>query len=278
MSQPITARVPTEEAKITFRCLIALALVIIGGTIGFTLIEKDWGLWHSLFFTLITITTVGYGDQGLSPPGQMFAAVLLIFGIGTATYTLTSVVRIAADHNRIRRRRMRQAIDRLNGHTIVCGFGRIGMMICAELDRESLPFLVIEPNNEAYEKAVERGYLAIHGSADDDCILQEAGADRARSVVCATNSDAENVFITLGIREVNPQVFIACRASCESASRRMDHAGASLVVSPYTAAALSIVDALFGKEFGATLQNRRGPQEEQLGSGRRSTEAAVMAQ
>ena len=250
----------TEQARATFRCVITLFLVILAGTTGFFFIEKDWSLWQSLYFTLITITTVGYSEQDLSRHGQMFAAVLLLCGIGTATYTLTSLAQIATDYRRSWRRRMQQKFNRLSDHYLVCGFGRMGMTICEELHRAGKPLLIIDTDTEAYNRAIELGYLAIHGSADDEKVLQDAGVDRARGVVCATASDAENVFITLCIRERHRTAFIACRASCDNAARRMSHAGASLVVSPYSTAGLNVVDAILRP--GSSAVRRVDPSSE----------------
>lgn len=112
-SRKILPALQNEEVQHVLRCLVALLLVIAGGTMGFTLIEEEWGLWKSLFFTLITITTVGYGDQGLSDGGQVFAAVLLLFGIGTATYSLTSLVQAAVSYQHSGKKRMKARVAKL---------------------------------------------------------------------------------------------------------------------------------------------------------------------
>ena len=242
---------------IALRCACALSLVIAVGTLGFMLIEEHWGLWKSLFFTLITITTVGYSDQNLSSRGEIFAAMLLLFGIGTATYSLTSFVQLAISYQSAWKKKMQKNIEQLQDHFLVCGFGRMAEAVCEELRTSEVPFVAIENDQQRFNEAVERGYLAVFGSSSDDQILEQAGVRRARGVICATGSDAENVFITLCVREMNLEAFIASRASTESAARRMKRAGASLVVSPYTTAGLNIADAILRPKLAEYLRNNR---------------------
>jgi voltage-gated potassium channel len=246
-----------DEVLHVLRCLLALATVVVFGTAGFMLIESDWGLWKSLFFTLITITTVGYGDQGLSPNGEVFAAVLLLFGIGTATYSVTALVQSAVRYHGQEKKRMQDKIDRLTDHFIICGFGRIGLTVCEQLSQAGLPFVVIDCNTEAVENAIARGCLALVGNSTDEEVLTAAGMAHARGVVCAINSDAENVFVTLCAREMNKQAFIASRASTAAAARRIERAGASIVVSPYTTAGQNIADAILRPRSAEFLRNHR---------------------
>lgn len=250
-------RIDNEHVLHTLRCLVALLFVITFGTLGFMLVERDWGVWKSLFFTLITITTVGYGDEGLSSRGEVFAAFLLFFGIGTATYSLTSIVQIAVSYHTARKKRMQDKIDRLSDHFVICGFGRIGQTVCEHFAAAGLPFVVIDSDDHTIEDAVERGYLALDGNSTDDEALLAAGIARARGVICAVNSDAENIFVTLCAREMNKDAFIACRASTETAARRMERAGASLVVSPYTTAGQNIADAILRPRLADFLRNHR---------------------
>lgn len=232
------------EAKAIFRCLLALVTVILIGTCGFMMVEPDWGVWKSFFFTLITITTVGYGDAGLSESGQKFAVVLLLVGIGTATYSLSALVRIAIQCQLAWKCKMQKKINQLQDHFIICGFGRIGVTVCQKIAAAGVPFVVIERDEEACEAALHHGYLVIHGNSAEDDVLREAGLERARGVICVINSDAENVFITLCAREMNPTAFVASRAAAEGAVRRLERAGASLVISPYTTAGLTIANAI----------------------------------
>ena len=114
------------ETRIVIRAIVTLCGVVLFGTAGFLLIEQDWTLWRAIYFTLITITTVGFGDEGISEAGQKFAAVLLICGIGTATWTLTAVVQFAVSYQFEWQRRMKKMINKTSDHIVICGFGRIG--------------------------------------------------------------------------------------------------------------------------------------------------------
>jgi voltage-gated potassium channel len=242
---------------VALRCAGALSLVIALGTLGFMLIEEHWGLWKSLFFTLITITTVGYSDQDLSSRGEIFAAVLLLLGIGTATYSLSSFVQLAISYQSAWKKKMQKKIDQLHNHFLICGYGRMAEAVCLEFRSSEIPFVVIDNNQQRFGEAVECGFLAVSGSSADDHILEQAGVRRARGVICVIGSDAENVFVTLSVREMNSGAFIASRASTEKAARRMKRAGASLVISPYTTAGLNIADAILRPKLAEYLRNNR---------------------
>ncbi len=233
-----------DELRAALRCMLALAFVIAFGTFGFTIIEPEWGPWRSLFFTLITITTVGYGDKGLSPAGEAFTAILLVVGIATATYSLTSLVQIAVNYQSTWKRKMQGKINQLSDHFMICGFGRIGFTVAEQLRDAGIPLVVVDCEQHAIDLALEHDFLAVYGNSTDEDILHQAGIERARGIICAINSDAENVFITLCAKELNPGIFIAGRASTDCAARRMKLAGATLVVSPYTTAGHNIADAI----------------------------------
>lgn len=239
------------------RCAGVLAVVIAAGTTGFLFIEDDWTPWQALYFTLITITTVGYGDQGLSPTGQKFAAVILILGIGVATYCFNVMVQAAVTCQLTWKKKMEQQIERLRDHMIICGFGRIGKTVCLQLQSANVPVVVIEQDERGYEAAVENGYLALHGNATEDDMLRKAGIERCRGVVCVVNSDAENIFIALSARHLNSEAFIACRAETEDASHKVQRAGASLVVSPHYAAGLNIAAAILQPNLTEFLGRQR---------------------
>ncbi|MDP6553706.1 MAG: potassium channel protein [Pirellulaceae bacterium] len=256
-AKPLRPLLANEELKGAIRCLAILIAVIAFGTIGFMLVERDWSLWKSLFFTLITITTVGYGDDGLSPNGEVFAAVLLLVGIGTATYSLSSLVQLVVTHQTAWKRKMQNKIDRLSGHFLICGFGRIGQTLAQQLSEAGVPFVIIDCDSQVIDNAIDAGYLGLIGNSSDDEILRLAGIDRARGIVCAINSDAENTFVTLCAREMNPDLFIASRASTERSVHRIRRAGANVVVSPYTTAGQTIADAILRPRLSEFLRNQR---------------------
>lgn len=254
-----------DEMRAALRCLLALAFVIAFGTCGFTFIEPDWGPWQSLYFTLITITTVGYGDQGLSTNGQAFTAILLVVGIGTATYSFTSIIQIAVNYQATWKRKMQGKINHLSDHFLICGFGRIGFTVAEQLREAGFEVVVLDSHQEAIDLACEHNYLAISGNATHEEVLRQAGIERAQGIVCAINSDAENVFITLCAKEQNPGIFIAGRASTDSAARRMRLAGAKLVVSPYTTAGHTIAEAILRPKLPEHLRALRASDVELAG-------------
>ncbi len=244
-----------HESRVLMRAIAMSCGVVLVGTAGFMLIMPKWTLWRALYFTLITITTVGFGDEGISEAGQKFAALLLVIGIGTATWTLLMVVQYAVSYQFDWQRRMKKMIKTTSDHIVVCGFGRIGRTICEELAESSVPCVVIDRDEDRIAEAVASGYLAIIGDTTNEQILRDAGLERARGIVCVTSSDAENVFITLTARELNPDIMIASRANAESSARRMEHAGASLVVSPFLTAGVDLARAIVKPHLAELLRN-----------------------
>ncbi len=248
-----------ENRRRIVRCLLALFLVLSSGALGFAWTE-DWPLWRGLYFTLITVTTVGYSDEGISPQGKQFAVVLLLVGIATTTYCMSTVVQIVVSRQLGWKRRMQRQIEQLNQHVIVCGYGRVGRTVAEQLHQAGVEFVVIERNEQHFQEAVDRGLLALHGNATDDAVLKAAGVTRARAVVCLLDSDAENVFITLSARDFNPKAFIVCRAETESAAGKAHRAGARMVVSPYYAAGVDVATAVIRPNLAQFLEHGRNGQ------------------
>ena len=215
-----------------WRSISGLLSVVITGVVGFRLIE-GWSLGRSLYFTLITITTVGYGDEGISPQGRIFAVVLLLCGIGLASYTLALVVQSAVADPFTLRKRMQRRIDKMSGHVVLCGFGRMGRAIAEELTREEIGVAVLEENPEAYQRALDRGHAALLGDAGTDQLLQAAGVQRARTLVAATSSEAVNILIALSTRSLSGHVTIVARAEDDEGVRKLRLAGANRVVTPH---------------------------------------------
>ncbi len=238
----------------------ALIGVIAFGTFGLMIVEPDpvWDFWHSLYFTLITITTVGYSDEGLSPTGKGFTLVLLGLGIATATYAFTQLMQAVVGYQLNWRRRMQKEIDQLRNHLIVCGIGRVGRTVCERLATASLPFVVVENNRENVERARRLGYLTVHGSASDDEMLLLAGIERARGIVCAVDSDSENIVTTLSARELNPDILIISRADRERSVHKIRRAGASYVIAPSLKGGEDIANLLVRPNLAEFLSHGSG--------------------
>jgi voltage-gated potassium channel len=217
------------------RGLGVLLLVVIAGTIGYRLIE-GWSLPDSLFMTITTITTVGYAEvHPLSRAGQIFTIFLILGGVGTAFYILTTLVQYMLEGElgiRIGRQRMEAKIRRLNGHFILCGYGRVGQAIASILKQQEAKLVIIDRDREAIDKAQEAGYLTIHADATKDESLKQARIDNSRGIIIALGDDASNIYTTLSAQELNAKLPIVARANNEEGERKLRQAGADRIVAP----------------------------------------------
>ena len=168
--------------------LLGIALVGGVGTYGYMRLE-GWSAWDAFYFTLVTITTVGYGDYGISAAGERLAVVLMLTGIGCLAYTGAQVVQTSIELSLNTERKMFEQIERVKDHVIVCGLGRIGRIVCRELCHSGVAFVVIERDEDLVEQAREAGWLVLRGDMTEDRVLEQAGLMRARTVVCAASSD-----------------------------------------------------------------------------------------
>jgi voltage-gated potassium channel len=221
------------------RALILSVIVVVAGTIGYMLIE-GWNLSDSFYMTIISITTVGYGEvRPLDGSGRVLTALLIVGGISIFGYTVTAMASTLVENEltgRASERRMRSAIESLSGHVIICGFGRVGVSVARELHAEGVPFVLIDHNADAVAESSSLGYLVVDGDATDDFVLSSAGIRRANALITALDDDAQNVFITLSARVLNPDITIASRSSSPETERKLQLAGAQHVVSPYNIA------------------------------------------
>jgi voltage-gated potassium channel len=218
-----------------WRGVIILLLVLVVGTFGYRLIE-GWSFLDSLFMTITTVTTVGYREvHPLSTAGRIFTIFLILGGVGTAFYILTSMVRYILEGEfgiRIGRQRMEAKIKRLNGHFILCGYGRVGRAIANILKQQEARFVVIDWDLDAVNKAQQAGYLTINGDATKDESLKQARIDSARGIIIALGDDGSTIYTTLAAKELNAKSPIVARASNEDADRKLQQAGADRVVAP----------------------------------------------
>ena len=219
--------------------ILALVMLLLFGTVGFHVIE-GWGWWDSFYMVLISITTVGYGEvHPLSRPGQMFASCVILSGIGVGSYVLLVLTRTFFEgvmegslQRALERRRMERELPKLQDHTIVCGYGRLGHEICIALAAEWRVVVVIEPDADAFERARDDGFHAVHGDASDEAVLRQAGIERASSIAVATSTDAINTYVVLSAREMNSKLLVLSRADETAAAKRLRRAGADRVVAP----------------------------------------------
>jgi voltage-gated potassium channel len=210
--------------------------IVASGVVGYAVIE-GWSFLDSLYMTITTITTVGYMEvHPLSQAGRIFSIFLIVGGVGGALYILTTIVGYILEGQfgiTMGRRRMKTKIAKLKGHFILCGYGRVGQEIAQVFSEEKTPFLIIDNNEETIAKAEEAGYLCLLADATSDETLKEAGIERARGLVAAVGSDAENTYITLSARGLCPELFIESRCASSEAEDKLNRAGADRVISPH---------------------------------------------
>jgi voltage-gated potassium channel len=195
--------------------------------------------------TVTTVATVGYGEiHPLSPRGRLFTVVLILGGVGTAFYTVTLLATLVVEgglHQRFERRRAARMLEQIKDHFIVCGYGRIGSIIAAELYQQGVPVAVIERDPERVRQAIDRGWLALEADASREEVLARAGIHRARGLITAVGTDAENVFTVLTARVMRPDLFIIARVESDDAEHKLRRAGADRVISPYQIGATQMV-------------------------------------
>ena len=225
-----------EAVKRLLRAGITLVALVIVGTIGYMRIE-GWNFSDSLYMVYITMSTVGFAEvRELDNAGRLWTALVGIGGIGTFAYAAGSLIEFAVEgtvRGYFRSRRMRNEIDKLDGHYILCGYGRVGREVAEELLSEHVPFIVVDKNESVVEQCRLEERLAITGSGSDDEVLESAGAKRARGLIAAVASDADNVFITLSARRMNPGLHIVARFNSDESAAKLAMAGADRTLSPH---------------------------------------------
>jgi voltage-gated potassium channel len=217
--------------------ILLLVAALLYGTIGFWVIERFDPL-DSLYMTVTTLSTVGFGEiEPLSPAGRVFTMTLIVFGV-IAVFDLvggfTTLLAGGELGQSWRRRDMRRRIGILEGHYVICAYGRVGHAAAEELRRRHGDILVIEANADLEEDLSHSGMTYLIGDPSKEGVLEDAGVERAKGLICAVDSDAINVYITLTARSLNPDLFIISRASSPSSVQTLYRAGADRVVSPYT--------------------------------------------
>lgn len=213
-----------------------LLLIFLFGILGFMLIE-GWDLLNSFYMVVITLSTVGYGEvHPLSSAGRMFAALLIMSGVGGFMYIVASFSQVLVE-GRLQvlwgRRRMQKAIGKLENHFIVCGYGRIGSVVVHEIRNEGFVPVVLEQNSDLIQKLELEGILCVEGDATDDELLLSVGLRKARALISALSSEAANVYVTLTARQLCPELTIIARASQQAHISRLKLAGADRVVMPH---------------------------------------------
>lgn len=236
-----------ESTKHFFISILLALLLIICGTLGYMAIE-GWSLLDALYMTIITLATVGYGEvHKISDAGHVYTIILIIIGVSFFLYVAGAVIQFMVE-GRVRdllgRRRLDRKISRLRNHYIVCGYGRIGKVICHRLLHENFNVVVIDKNPDLAQTLSGLGVIHISGDATDEEILIKAGIREAKALIAALGTDTDNVFLVLTGRQLSSDLNIIARAGTEAAKAKLTAAGANTVEAPYETGAASMAQRI----------------------------------
>jgi len=229
-----------------FTILLALVAGLLTiGTSGYMIIEK-WGFLDSLYMVVITLATVGYREiHPLSPAGMIFTMFLIVFGIITLYY----VIRVSGEYILTTRfdksyklRQMKNQIQNLIDHYVVCGYGRMGSKVASELAKENIPFVVTENNVQAVEDCRSKGFLCVAGDATSEQTLIEAGLMNAKGLISALGRDSDNILTVITARTLNNNLFVVAKANQDEAIDKLLRVGANRAVSPYQISAFRMTN------------------------------------
>ena len=239
----------SSSTKIKLALGIFVFIVIIG-TSGYIVLE-NYSLLEGIYMTVITVTTVGFGEiRPLSPVGRAFTTGLILFGFGSLAFAGHAIAeslieKIGSDRDE--REKMRKQIALLKDHVIICGAGRVGSAAADRFKELGVPFVVIESHEKRCEELRKEDILVLEGDATDENLLLEGGIKKAKGFLALLDSDAENLFLALTARELNPVIHIIARADKASSQKKTYRAGADMVVSPFSTAGIQVADSMVAK-------------------------------
>ena len=221
--------------------------IIVIGTLGYVILE-GWPVLDALYMTVITISSVGYSEvHEMSRAGRVFTIFLVFGGVGFALYVAGAVVQFMVE-GRMRiimgRRRLDKQLDRMRDHYVVCGYGRIGRVLCKMIRSKPVNVVVVEKDPERIPVMEEDGVVYVSGDAGDEAVLTKAGIERARGLAAVLATDTDNVFLVLTARQIAPTIKIMARAGGEGARKKLLAAGADTVESPYEIGAASMAQRI----------------------------------
>lgn len=224
------------QRRVVIALFLLLTLLILA-PVGYMLIE-GMGYTDAFYMTVITVFTVGFKEvEPLTTAGKYFTIFVIFVGVFTLFLIIAGLFRYTfreAFRETFGRRRMDLRIRKLEGHYIICGYGRVGEVVCEILEESGADFVVVESNPNRIAEAVDKGLLYLEGDATETEALEQAGVKRAKGIVCALENDADNLFTTLSARTLNPDIIIVTRCVSPDSVEKLHYAGANRVISPYT--------------------------------------------
>ena len=245
MDEPVIKYGLTSAEKLRL-VMVAGLVVAAGGTLGFMLIE-DMSLLDAIYMTAITLSTVGFSEvTPLHPAGRVFVILLVVFGMAVvASFAALMGEQILEGHFKslVARRKMENRLKKLSNHFIIAGFGRVGRQVAKEFEGRKVPWVVIEKDEAAVDQIVARGVVTVPGDATDDEVLSKAGIDRAHTLISTLPEEAQNVYLTLTARYMNPELKIIARADFEDGEKKLLRAGADHVVIPHVLGGIRMAKA-----------------------------------
>ena len=252
---------------------ILLVSLLVTGTVGYLFLERDnpegeWQLLDAIYMTVITLTTVGYGNMGMSDAGRVFTLFLLIGGFGVFTYSVTIATAFLIEgqlQSFFRQQKMIRTVDKLLNHYIVCGLGDTGVHVLDEMLKADVDFVGIEVEEERLIHLSDtRDFLYLQGDATDDELLMRAGIERAQGLVTCLSRDQDNLFVVISARKLNPHLKIASKAVEDNSPGKLMTAGADEVVLPDHIGGLRLASGILQPQLVGFLesmtQNRQGAQ------------------
>ncbi len=220
--------------KKTWIVIYFISLIIIGSLGYYTIGGSDWTLLDSLYMTIITLASVGYGEvHVLDNYGKIWSILLIIFGVTGIGALFRTINEEFIQSKRFWKKKMKKTISKLRNHHIICGYGRMGAVIAKELKEKNQNFLIIENNERKVEEIVDKGMLCLQGDATSDDTLLSANIDKASGVAVVLDTDQDNLFVTMTIKTKYPDIFLLSRCAKEDNQSKLIRAGANKVINPY---------------------------------------------